>query len=228
MKFFYLAGAAAILAGSAFAQAAQPGHPHASGRIAQTEARADVQAHVAKMFGRLDTNRDGFVTKAEIDALDAQRAAKIEQRAQRFDPDKIFAQIDANHDGKITSAEAAAARNARAQAKGRQPAKDQATGFSGLFARADGNKDGAITRAEFDSMGAQLKNRMEKAGMRRAAAPNIFATADANKDGRLSLAEEQSLALQHFDRDDLNHDGKLTPEERKQARQQFKAQRKTG
>ena len=64
--------------------------------------------------------------------------------------------------------------------------------------------------------------------MRRAAAPNIFATADANKDGRVSLAEEQSLALQHFDRDDLNHDGKLTPEERKQARQQFKAQRKTG
>ena len=126
------------------------------------------------MFGRLDTNHDGFVTKAEIDALEAQRAAKIEQRAQRFDPDKIFAQIDADHDGKITTAEAAAARNARAQAKGRQPAKAQATGFSGLFARADGNKDGAVTRAEFDSMGAQLKNRMEKAGMRRAAAPNML------------------------------------------------------
>src|SRR4051794_14224857 len=106
MSKFLLGGAlAAIVAGSAaFAQAAPaPGQPAARARAVQTEARTDAPAHVGKMFARLDTNHDGFIAKAEIDAVDAQRAQKA-QRAQRFDPDKIFARIDANRDGKITVA----------------------------------------------------------------------------------------------------------------------------
>jgi hypothetical protein len=54
---------------------------------------------------------------------------------------------------------------------------------------------------------------------------HLFEMADTNKDGRVSLAEAQAAALAHFDRADLNHDGKLTPDERRQAHQMKRAQR---
>ena len=42
------------------------------------------------MFARVDANKDGFIDKAETDAVAAQRVAKAEQRAEkraaRFDP----------------------------------------------------------------------------------------------------------------------------------------------
>jgi Ca2+-binding EF-hand superfamily protein len=232
MMFKFLLGgavAAIVAGGVAFAQVAPaPGQPGARGHAMQTEARTDVQAHVGKMFARLDTNRDGFVTKAEADAVEAQREAKFkdraEKRASRFDPAKMFDRLDGNHDGKITQAEADAAHNARIQAKGGQPAKAHAGAMSSLFARADTNKDGSITRAEFDALGAQLKGHMEQAALHHGGAGRLFETADANKDGKVSVAEAQSVALQHFDRADLNHDGKLTPDERKAARQQLRAE----
>jgi Ca2+-binding EF-hand superfamily protein len=214
---------AAFAATAAFAQAVPAGKPGMHGRAAQTEARTDVAANVSKMFARLDTNRDGFITKAEVDALEAQRSQKLEKRAEGFKPDKIFDRVDANHDGKITVAEEQAAHAAMAKAKGKAPAQAKATAFTGLFARADANKDNAVTRAEFDAVGNQLHARMEKAGEHKGFAGNMFAAADANKDSKVSLAEAQALALQHFDRADLNHDGKVTPQERQQARQQVKA-----
>jgi Ca2+-binding EF-hand superfamily protein len=64
---------------------------------------------------------------------------------------------------------------------------------------------------------------MARGGM----ATHMFDMADVNKDGKVSLAEMQQAALAHFDRADLNHDGTLTPDERKQARQQLKAQHKS-
>ena len=214
---------AAFAATAAFAQAAPAGKPGMHGRAAQTEARTDVSANVGKMFARLDTNKDGFITKAEVDALEAQRSQKIEKRAEGFKPDKIFDHIDANKDGKITVAEEQAAQAAMAKARGKTPAQAKATAFTGLFARADANKDGTVTRAEFDVVGNQLHARMEKASEHKGFAGNMFVAADANKDGKVSVAEAQALALQHFDRADLNHDGKLTPQERQQARQQLKA-----
>jgi Ca2+-binding EF-hand superfamily protein len=236
MTKFLLGGALAamVVAGAAFAQGQPPAKPALQtqpgprGRMMmQTENRADVAGHVQKMFDRLDTNHDGFIAKAEVDALQAQRTDRMEKRAERFDPSKIFDRLDANHDGKVTRAEAEAARSQRAQAKGGQPAAAQATGAGRLFDRADANKDGILTRAEFEATGAQLKSRMEKAGMHRGGlAGAMFGEADTNKDGKVSLAEVQAIALQHFDRADLNHDGKLTPQERQQMRQQFKAQHK--
>ena len=238
MKKFLLGGVAAaamLTAGAAIAQANQPAGAapaapaprHGHRMMMQTENRSDVQAHVAKMFARFDTNRDGFVTKAEVSALETQRAQKMQQRqaqrAARFDRSKMFDRLDSNRDGKITQAEADAARSARIQAKGGKPAQAHATAFGGLFARADTNKDGVITRAEFDVMAQQMHARMEQATLHRGLGGRMFDVADTNKDGRVSLAEMQSLALQHFDRMDLNHDGKLTPDERKQARQAFRA-----
>ena len=230
MNKFLLAGgaAAALAAGAAFAQTAPaaPAQPAKHARVMKSETRADVQAGVGKMFARLDTNHDGFVDKDEIAAVQAKRQQRMEQRAQRFDPSKIFAKLDLNHDGKITTAEVEAARNQRIQAKGGQPAKDHAAGFTGLFARADTNKDGVITQAEFTTMGAQIHTRMEQAALTRGPAAHMLDSADTNKDGKVSLAEAQQLALSHFDRMDLNHDGTITPAERQQARKQFHAQRK--
>src|SRR4029079_12095832 len=159
----------------------------------------------------------GFVDKAEADAMAAQRAAKVEQRAEkraaRFDPARMWARLDANKDGKLTQAEADAALSARAQKTGKAPSTHAA-----MFARLDTNKDGTVTRAEFDAAAAQMHARIEQAGMRRGGfAGHMVEAADINKDGRVSQAEMQQTALQHFDRADLNHDGKLTPDERKQS-----------
>jgi Ca2+-binding EF-hand superfamily protein len=227
---FLLCGAAAAAAfaiAPATAQTAQSGQaaPRAH-KAMKVETRTDAQAQVAKHFALIDANHDGFVNKAEVDALIAQREAKIQQRADHFDPSKIFARLDTNNDGKITQAEAEAVRNARIAAKGGKPAKANGAAFGGLFAKADANKDGAITRAEFDSAAAQMHARMEQAGMKHGGSGQMFETADANKDGRVSLTEVQQAALQHFDRADLNHDGTLTPEERKQSRQLLRGQRK--
>lgn len=226
--------AAIVASGAAIAQAAPvpatapAGTPHAHMRhMVKTETRTDVNGRVTKMFARLDTNHDGFISQAEIDALQAQRAQRMEQRAAKFDPSKMFDRLDLNHDGQITTAEAEAARSQRAEAKDGKPAQANATAFGGLFARADTNKDGVVTKAEFDTMGEQIKARMEKAGMNRGhMGSRMFETADTNKDGKVSLAEMQAVALSRFDKLDLNHDGTITPDERQQARQAFKAQHK--
>jgi len=231
MNRFLLGGAiaaAAIAGGAAVAQTAQPAAHGQRGYAMKNEARADVQAHVQKMFARLDANHDGFITAAEVDAMQAQRAERIKARADRFDPSKAFARLDANHDGKITPEEIQAVRNKRAAAKGGQPAAAHANSFRGLFARADANKDGAVTAAEFNLVGEQLKARMEKAGMPHAMGARMLTAADSNKDGKVSLAEEQHFALSRFDRADLNRDGTLTPQERQQVRQARKAQSHKG
>lgn len=230
MKNYLITGAvaAAILAGGgALAQTAQPAQAVAKAppaRAMQPSTRADVQARIAKAFAKLDTNHDGFITKDELSAIEAQREQKMEQRAERFDPSKMFDRLDLNHDGKITAAEADTARSQHAQTKGGQPAKAQATGFSGLFARADANKDGVITRDEFNTMGQQIKARMEKASVARGSmATRMFDRADTNHDGRVSLQEMQAAALAQFDKIDTNHDGTISPQERQQARAAFKA-----
>ena len=116
-KFLLGGAAAAAVVALAPALAQTPPAQAPKGRMMKTETRADVQAHAAKMFARLDVNKDGFVTQAEADAARDQRMEKREQRAEkrdaRRDPAKMFARLDANKDGKITKAEAEAARNAR-------------------------------------------------------------------------------------------------------------------
>jgi Ca2+-binding EF-hand superfamily protein len=227
------AAAAALLAGGvALAQtaptvAAPTPAPHSArhAHVMRMSTRADVQSHVATMFAKLDTNRDGFITQDELSASEAQHRQKMEQRQAHFDPSKIFDRLDLNHDGQITTAEAEAARSQHAQSDAAQPVVRHRGGFTHLFASADANKDGIVTRAEFDAMSQQMKAHMEHAGMARGGmAGHMFETADVNKDGRVSLAEAQQAALAHFDQMDLNHDGTISPDERKQARAMFRSQ----
>jgi Ca2+-binding EF-hand superfamily protein len=176
------AAAAAILgAGAAFAQTAPvaPTAPQAMRmNFAKPETRAEVQTHVAKMFARLDTNHDGFVTREETQALHAQMAAKMQQRmAQRAqnpgaDRSKAFDRIDANHDGMISRDEFASA--PRPQGMMMRMA-GMHRGLSGqMFEMADLNKDGRVSLAEAQQ-----------------AALQHFDRADLNHDGTLSPEERQ-------------------------------------
>ena len=224
MKTFLFSAAAAgaiLAAGPAFAQAAPQGTRAAA--MNQTELRSNVPAQVQRMFGRLDANKDGSVTRAEADAVAAQIEAKSAKAAERFDSGKIFTRLDANKDGNVTQAEADTAYAALSAKRGK-PANAKAHGFSGLFKRGDVNKDGTISRNEFDAATTKMKARMENAGVAKFS-ERLFATEDLNKDGKVSVTEAQQVALQRFDSADLNHDGKLTPEERKQRRQAKVAKR---
>ena len=171
-------GAAALAVTAAYAQPAPTVRPLPA-PAAKVHTRAEVQNHVAQMFARLDTNRDGYLTQAEVDAARGQFAEKRRER---------------------TAERGGAA-----------------------FDRLDANKDGQVSRQEWDSGRQAREQRMAGAGqmhgMHRAGmgfGGRMFGMADANKDGRVSLAEAQAAALQHFDRVDLNHDGKITPDERRQ------------
>jgi hypothetical protein len=123
-----LAASAALAAiGATAAVSAQPGSQHpGKDRI---ETRAEVTTEVARKFAALDSNRDGFVTQAELDAKAGARAAKAEKRADHFDPARMFAKLDSNKDGKVTPAEY------------RAPVLVN-------FDKADTNKDGVISQAE--------------------------------------------------------------------------------
>jgi len=197
------AAVAALAAGSAVIAQNAPMAPmpmgHA-GMASRVMTRAEVQAHVAQMFARLDANRDGFVTKAEADAMKGQLHDHMGNRfkapmpgapgAPGINPAQAFDRVDANHDGVITRDEFAAAPH-----PGMQMMRVRMARGMGGMARMGGK---------------------------------MFERADANRDGRVSLAEAQTAALAHFDRADLNHDGQLTPQERQQAHQQMRAMRRAG
>lgn len=235
MTKILLGGAAAAalvaIAPSALAQVA-PAQPGAG----KVQTRAEVAARVQAHFARLDSNRDGAITQAEVQALHAKRAERMAKRAERAlrrDPGQRFARLDANQDGQVTRAEfdaRIAARMQRGSAAGKAPA-NRASAGERLFARLDTNRDGAISRAEFDLRARAGAQRMERRAQRMAGRSGgrfggrMFAMADANRDQRVTLEEATAAALQRFDRADLDRDGTVTREERRQLRQQRREQR---
>jgi len=157
--------------------------------------RAEVQSRVQARFARADVDKDGFVTREEAQA----RRAGGRQRIR-------------------------AGREERRAA---------------LFARLDGNRDGVLSREEFEAPGARGAGagdgpRGGRLGQRTrhrggAVAGGLggrgFAALDSDRDGRVSLQEAQSAALRMFDRADANRDGTVTPDERRAAREAFRARR---
>jgi Ca2+-binding EF-hand superfamily protein len=246
MKSFLLGGVAAVLlttVAPAIAQNAAGSAP----RAAEVQTRAEVTARVQKQFARVDADRNGAITQAEVAAARADRSARMASRAARqaqrsatraqrnVDPAQRFARLDANRDGQLTRPEFDAARAARAErrAAANKPAGTGARSGERFFARLDTNRDGAISQAEFQVRGQGAEERAQrqaKRAQRVASRPQhggrfggkMFELADANKDGRLTLQEAQSAALHHFDMADANKDGQVTRDERRHMRQQMR------
>lgn len=245
MKTVMLAGAAAaalLSVAPALAQVAPVAPTVAKAERVQT--RAQVATMVQRQFARFDADRDGVLTQAEIKnvgALRSQRLVKSAERAQRrAEPGRLFERLDADKDGQVTRAEIDALAAARVQrrAQAGQAAVPDAPAHAQrgerMLARLDTDRNGAISRAEFDARvqaGAKrLERRSERAG-KRAARPghamgrmggHMLAVADADKDGRVTLPEATAAALRHFDMVDINRDGQVTREERRQVRQQMR------
>ena len=201
MKKLLIGGAVLALAAPALAQVAPAPAPQMQ-RAEKIQTRADVQAKIAKHFARVDSNRDGFVTKAEADtAAQAFRGKRAERRKERRADrrEHAFERLDANRDGTISRPEWDAMQAQRKQ----------------RIAQRDHNGDGRPDRKHF------------RGGMR-GFGGHMFEMADANKDGRVTLHEAQSAALHHFDMVDTNRDGRITREERMQMHQRMRATRQQG
>lgn len=198
MKTLLIGGALAALAVPAIAQIAQPAPAApAVARAQQVHSRADVQAKVGEHFARLDSNRDGFVTKAEADAGRQAMHGKMRERfAERHEARgaAAFDRLDTNRDGAISRQEWDAGRLAREQRR--------------------------AARGERGPAGRRMTMGMGGLGGR------MFEMADADKDGRVSLAEAQAAALRHFDMVDTNRDGRITPDERGKMRQRMRMDRR--
>jgi Ca2+-binding EF-hand superfamily protein len=112
-----------------------------------------------RMLGRIDTNGDGMISKAE-------NRAAAEAR---------FARMDANGDGTIGADERGKGMGKWKRGGGRGgeegARRDGPRPMDGGM-KADANGDGVITRAEFDAQNAAR-----------------FAAMDANKDGKLDKSE---------------------------------------
>ena len=125
-------------------------------------------AMMLEMFDTMDADKDGKLTKAE---MEAHRAAE-------------FAAADTNSDGKLDAEELAAHHLARmtapaAERSAQMIARMEDDGDGSLsademnqtmqerrFARLDTDKDGAISKAEAESAGNRMERRMKGHGMK--------------------------------------------------------------
>ncbi len=184
--------------------------------------RDDILRHVREMFAKLDSNHDGFITRDEIAQFDQRiHAMRMTRRTgeqlqeSRFgrrddallarDRAALFEKLDTNHDGVISREEFMAAR----------PRLHEQ--------RVMIMRDDMETSAKTNGQERIHQMHMREMGMRGGFAAHLFAMADANHDGRVSLQEAETAALAHFDRMDLNQDGKVTPDERREAHERMRA-----
>lgn len=194
------AAAAALAATPTLAQQGQGGAERGAGVT-----RAQVETRIRDMFARVDTNRDGFVTQAEAQAV--RGAARAERRGDRADRRQDrFAHLDANRDGSISRDEffARAERGDRAERGERRGQRAER--------RAERRED-------------RLERRNQRGGLMARLGGKRFERIDADKDGRISLAEATAQRLRAFDRADANRDGRLTREERQAVRADRQARR---
>jgi len=171
--------------------------------------RDELIRHVGEMFAKLDTNRDGYITKAEVDALHQRMEGAMAMTGdwqKRFadhgimmgDRNQIFDRLDTNHDGNISRQEFMAGHGQVRQER------------IMIMRNESGGTSGGPGMP-----GMKMKMHMHGMG-RMGFGTRLFDMADSNHDGRVSLAEAQAMALAHFDKADKNHDGKITPDERQQ------------
>lgn len=127
-------------------------------------------------------------------------ARPVTRDMARVGAERLFARLDVNNDGKLD-------------------AVDRDGRIAAMFDTIDSNHDGAVSRAEFI---ASLRNGPEGRGPEGliqvrglGMALRIMREADPQHTGTVTRDAFVAAALTLFDRSDLNHDGKVTPEERR-------------
>jgi Ca2+-binding EF-hand superfamily protein len=195
MKKYYLTasilGSGLLLAGSALAGGpdCDKGGKGGAGQFTRLDSNKDGKVTLAELtqskegwLSQIDLNKDGVATPAEIEASHASR------RTQHIE--RMFERKDANKDGRLT----------------REESRMQAAGF----AKADTNNDGALTPAEL----AQAPGRGQRGpAAKHARGAGRGAHMDQNGDGKVELEEVRKAAARMLERLDQNSDGSLTAEE---------------
>jgi hypothetical protein len=126
----------------------------------------------------------------------------------------MFERMDSNHDGAVTRDELDAYRAARRAARQANAPERRER----VFAAMDSDKNGQISKGEFDKFAESRKQHtghLTRAGL---AGGDWFSRVDANHDEKVTLDEAQKSAMALFDAADADHNGIVTPEERRQAR----------
>ena len=176
---------------------AAPAKPPAVRAAPKEVPRAALQARLDARFTQIDTDKNGALSRPEIDAAHS-KFVGLTKAAVSTEIRQEFAATDANKDGQATVEEMTAA----------TPAEGRA-GVPTALAKLDSNKDGKLSLAEFA-----------------AAVPapplgstdDFLARFDADKDGKVSAAEYRGPGLAAFDQLDANKDGKVSAAERQAAR----------
>lgn len=156
-----------LLLGLLLATAASPALPQAAPapKGPQPVSRTVYMSRIDNGFGEIDANKDGYASRAEIEAAEtkaiaARRAQILKQR------ENAFRQLDKDKNGTLTLQEFNSAVAA-------QP--DRKADATPRLTRLDTNKDGRVSMVE-----------------NRAPASAQFDRLDANKDGVLSVAEQRA------------------------------------
>ena len=133
--------------------------------------RAGMVQMVQQHFAMLDTNKDGFITKAEMEAgksaMNDRRAARKEERGA-----KMFDRMDANHDGSITRQEFDSAHQTMAgrmdgharRGMHRMGMMHAAGMGERMFDMADADKDGRVSLQEATNAAAAHFDRVDTNG----------------------------------------------------------------
>lgn len=149
-----LAGSA--LLGFSVIAAAQEG-PHGPGgpmgpRLEELDAnkdgkitKAEIDAMEVKTFTEADTNKDGFVTSEEMTAHHEARMEEMRRARMKEHQDRMLAKLDTDKDGRISEAEFTARPNP-------------------MFDRIDTNKDGIVDAAEIEVAKEKAKKMQGKMG----------------------------------------------------------------
>jgi len=153
------------------------------------------------VFDMLDTNRNGSITSAEMDAAAAMR----------------FARADTNHDGLVSMTEAKAFLHsdlpADSNGDNRVSQAEYQVARRNLLMRADANKDGSISRDEWTSAAAGLQAAVLQSGFDGGdliGQAGLFDVIDTDKSGGISPKEIDVASAARFAKLDANHNGNLT------------------
>ena len=191
LKRLLIATALGALATAAPAQSAQAGNEP------QATSKASLQQRLDARFAQMDSNKDGSLSRAEVQSSHA-NFVKVAKTAIARRLEQGFTASDTNKDGKVSLAEMTAA----------APAAQKANAGKALQ-RLDTDKDSHVSLSELTAAAPSPKL---------GDADQFMQRFDADRDGKVTAAEYPKPALAAFDRADTNKDGTISAAELKTPR----------